>query len=85
MHFRCQPFTEGDSGSVIYQMNQVGNRNEVTIIGLLSFGGKVEGANRYFAISLDAALRNIERAFNIEPRTLVVEPLLTQLAMANFM
>ena len=60
-------------------------RNVVTIIGLLSFGGKVEGANRYFAISLDAALRNIERAFNIAPRTLVVAPLLTQLAMANFM
>ena len=85
LHFRCQPFTEGDSGSVIYQMNQVGNRNEVTIIGLLSCGGRDEAANCYVAISLDAAFRNIERAFDIEQRTLVVEPLLTLLAMGNFM
>ena len=57
----------------------------VTIIGLLAEGGTGVTRNRYFAISLDAALRNIERAFNIEPRTLVVEPLLTLFAMGNFM
>ena len=55
LYFRCQPFKEGDSGSVIYQMKKDGDKNEVTIIGLLSKGGKNEAKNINVAISMAAA------------------------------
>ena len=88
LDFRCKPFREGDSGSVIYKMEEPDDsgKRKITIIGLMHAGGEGVARNRYYAIPLDAALRNLERENELEADVLQFQNSLslTLLAMNNF-
>ena len=86
MNFSCKPFRKGDSGSVIYKMGEPDDsgKRKITIIGLMHAGGEGVAHNRYYAIPVDAALRNMEAEYKLETNDLQLEKKLTLLAMSNF-
>ena len=59
-------------------------KRKITIIGLMHAGGEGVAHNRYYAIPLDAALRNMEAEYKLETNDLQLEKKLTLLAMSNF-
>lgn len=91
LNFSSKPFRKGDSGSVIYKMGEPDDsgKRKITIIGLMHAGGEGVAHNRYYAIPVDAALRNLEKEYEGKPtwlktNDLQLEKNLTLLAMSNF-